>query len=432
MNQRGIKSERETIYFVIAIVFSVMVYIGAAISIVGIGIALAVLMVVLFMNALMLGSIRGNGVRVSERQFPDVYERAVALSKEMGLKNTPDFFVVQSEGALNAFATRFFGRNMIVVYSEVFELARQNGSEELDFIIAHELSHIKRNHIWKNILTMPAQFIPFLAQAYSRSCEYTCDREAAYYTQNAEAAKRALTLLGVGKVMYREVNEDAYLEQIESESHGAVWISEILSTHPNLPKRIYSVERFMNPNSIYAYTQKPGRIALGAGLLVGGATGAYVAVLVSITLAGVVFGSLIPDELAASEDALFDDSDYLYETTPLIDAVNSGDSEAVSALINEGASLEEGDSEGTTPLLYAAYNSDLKMMEMLLNEGADPNTIDINTTPLMQAVFYDDKEMAAILYEYGADPEMADPYGDTPINYLGLDSVEEFEMWMMQ
>ena len=176
----------------------------------------------------MLGSIRGNGIRISEKQFPDVYERVVSLSSKMDLKKVADVFVINSEGAFNAFATRFLGRNMVVIYSEVFELAREHGEAELDIIIAHELSHVKRRHVWKNILIMPAQFIPFLSQAYSRSCEYTCDREAAYYIQNGAAAKHALTILGVGKKLYTEVNENAYLEQIHTESNVAVWLSEIL------------------------------------------------------------------------------------------------------------------------------------------------------------------------------------------------------------
>src|SRR5690606_23322977 len=147
------------------------------------------------------------------------YESVQTLSKEMGLKAVPDVFVIQSEGALNAFATRFFGRDMVVLYSEVFELAREQGQAELDFIIAHELAHVKRRHVWKNILIMPAGFIPFLSQAYSRSCEYTCDRHAAYIIQNAPAAKRALSLLGIGKKLYTELNEDAYREQIQTESN---------------------------------------------------------------------------------------------------------------------------------------------------------------------------------------------------------------------
>lgn len=431
MNQQRIKSERETVYFILSAIFSVLVYIAAAVSIIGIGIALAILAVVLFTNALMLGSIRGNGVRVSERQFPDVYERAVVLSKEMGLKKVPDFFVIQSEGALNAFATRFFGRNMIVLYSEVFELARQNGQEELDFIIAHELAHIKRNHIWKNILVLPAQFVPFLSQAYSRSCEYTCDREAAYQIGDAGAAKRALTLLGVGKVMYREVDENAYLEQIHSESNGAVWLSEVLSTHPLLPKRILSVERFMNPSTTYRYTQQPGRIMLGAGLLFGGLAGAYVAVIVSMTLAGVVFASLLPDDLLAADDPFNEEYDEMdMGMTPLLDAASMGETDEVAALINEGAEVDAADTEGTTALLYAAYNMDPEMIRLLLDAGADPNTMDNYSTPLMTAVSYEDRESAALLVEYGADPYMEDPNGDTPAEYISATTGQDFNTWI--
>ncbi|AJD90398.1 heat shock protein HtpX [Jeotgalibacillus malaysiensis] len=428
MNHQRIKSERETVYFILSAIFSVLIYMVAAVSIIGIGIALAVLAVVLFTNALMLGSIRGNGVRVSDRQFSDVYERAVILSKEMGLKKVPDFFVIQSEGALNAFATRFFGRNMIVLYSEVFELARQNGQKELDFIIAHELAHIKRNHVWKNILTLPAQFVPFLSQAYSRSCEYTCDREAAYQIKDVEAAKRALTLLGVGKVMYREVDEDAYLEQIHSESNGAVWLSEVLSTHPLLPKRILSVERFMNPSTTYRYTQQPGRIVLGAGLLFGGLAGAYVAVIVTMALAGVVFASILPDDLLAADDPYYEEVDI--GTTPLMDAASMGDTDEVVALVNEGAAIDAADNEGTTALLYAAYNMDTDMIRLLLDAGADPNVMDNYSTPLMTAVSYEDRESAALLVEYGADPFMEDPNGDTPADYIFASTGQSFDEWL--
>ncbi|MCM2676197.1 M48 family metallopeptidase [Alkalicoccobacillus plakortidis] len=160
MNQQNIASSRETIYFVLAIIFSVLVYVIAAISIIGIGIALFIFAFMFFVNMTMLGSIRGNGVRISENQFPDVYERVKVMSEQMGLQKVPDVFVIQSEGILNAFATRFWGRNMVVLYSEIFDLGREQGKDELDFIIAHELSHVKRRHVWKNILIAPSSVYP--------------------------------------------------------------------------------------------------------------------------------------------------------------------------------------------------------------------------------------------------------------------------------
>ncbi|MFC7366589.1 MULTISPECIES: M48 family metallopeptidase [Bhargavaea] len=422
MNLNTITSPRETVYLILSAIASVLIYLAAAVSIIGIGIALIVFAFVLFTNAIMLGSVRGNGVRLSERQFPDVYGRAAELSAKMGLRSVPDIFLVQSEGALNAFATRFFGRNMIVLYSEVFELAREKGEKELDFIIAHELAHIRRRHIWKNLLIMPARFIPFLAQAYSRSCEYSCDREAAYITGDGAAAKRALTLLGAGKGVYREVDETVWLEQIHSESNGAVWLSEILSSHPNLPKRVQAVGHFMQVEGTPHYRQNNGRIALWAAGLTAIAVAVYVGVLVSFAGGGLVYGNLLPAAVAEPE-AFFEE----YDLPPLSDAVYEFDDDRLRELIADGADLEETDEDGTTALHYASYAGNAPAAAILLEAGADPNATDINGTALTTALDFGYYDIALLLYEAGADPYAKSVEGIDALESLGVTTPEEFE-----
>ncbi|QKS69987.1 M48 family metalloprotease [Paenalkalicoccus suaedae] len=452
MNYADIQSNRETPYFAIALIFSLITYLFAIISIIGVVIVLFAFLIMLLLNAIQLGSIRGNGMRVSQNQFPDIYQRAEQLSAEIGLTKTPDFFVVQSEGSLNAFATRFFGRSMIVMYSEVFDLAREQGEKELDFIIAHELAHIKRNHVWKNILTFPARFVPFLSQAYSRSCEYTCDRHAASLIQDATAAKSALTMLSVGKVMYREVNEDAFLEQIHSESNGAVWLSEVLSTHPILPKRILSVEQFFNPETSYSYRPRYGKIALTGVVLTAGFVVSIVATALAIPF-GIAF--LADNVDFAEEDFLANDSFSTYEalgenntltdeesfldedadpevidygSTELMDAVSMSDAVEVTNLVSQGADLEERDVEGSTALLYASYANDIDMIGVLLDHGANPNVEDDYSTPLINALDYYDPEVARLLIEYGADPEFMTSFGVSAVEIaeseLGIDFYE--------
>ena len=105
MDKSMIQWKRENVYFFISLLLSIFIYAAAIVSIIGIAIAITIFIILLFTNAIMLGSIRGNGVRIHERQFPDVYERVQVLAKEMELKKVPDVFVIQSEGALNAFAT---------------------------------------------------------------------------------------------------------------------------------------------------------------------------------------------------------------------------------------------------------------------------------------------------------------------------------------
>lgn len=428
MLSKELTSRREMPYFVISVIFSLLLYILAIISLFGLAILLVVFAFVLYANAIMLGSIRGNGIRISEKQFPDVYARVVSLSEKMNIKKVPDVFVIHSEGAFNAFATRFLGRNMIVIYSEVFELARERGEAELDFIIAHELSHVKRRHVWKNILIMPAQFIPFLSQAYSRSCEYTCDREAAYYIQDGMVAKQALTILGVGKKLYSEVNEDAYLEQIHTESNIAVWLNEVSSSHPLLPKRIQAVGNFMKIEGTPKYYSNSSKIALGVGALIGIFFVCYIAVIAlfaagTFTYASLFSGSIF-NELSPEEDYL--STDYSLTLTPLMEAVSNGDEEEVKNLLASGTDLEEIDSEHTTALHYAIYGENIAIVELLLEAGANPNTSDAYSNALTASLDYYNYEMAALLYEYGADPTIEDPQGVSALEMLQVDTEEEF------
>lgn len=431
MTQKELTSSRETPYFVISIIFSLFLYILAAVSLIGIAIVLALLAIILYANMIMMGSIRGNGIRISEKQFPDVYERVVELSTQMNLKKVPDVFVIHSEGAFNAFATRFLGRNMVVIYSEVFELAREHGQAELDFIIAHELAHVKRRHVWKSILTMPASFVPFLSQAYSRSCEYTCDREAAYMIQNGVAAKQALTILGVGKKLYTEVNEDAYLEQIHTESNVAVWLSEVLSSHPLLPKRIQAVGKFMDVEGTPSYYSNSSKIALGIGALFGIFIVAYIGVIVlfttgAITYANLFSGSILGEAFDTDTSEEYNSS-YEEDLTLLMQAVNNGDENQVHDLIASGVNLEEADSMGTTALLHAVYVNDDSITQILLDAGADPNTFDSYSNALTAALYNENYYLAALLYEDGADPTVLDPEGFSGFSSVGVNNVEDFE-----
>lgn len=427
MNHAHIQSKRETAYFVISLVVSILVYLLMIVSVIGIAIGLAVVTLALFANALMLGSIRGNGVQIHEGQFPDVYQSVQTLSKGMGLKKVPDVFVIQSEGALNAFATRFFGRDMVVLYSEVFELAREQGTDELDFIIAHELAHVKRRHVWKNILLMPAGFIPFLSQAYSRSCEYTCDRHAAYAIQNAGAAKRALSLLGIGKKLYNEVNEEAYREQIHSESNGFVWLSEVLSSHPRLPKRIQAIQQFEGSGE-RMYTPDHGKIVFGMMLIGGAAMAVYfigILLLAGGTMVFSQFASSFPEPSFMDEEALYGDSFALEDQSVLMLAASEGDVAAIEQALADGEDLHAQDPEGTDALMYAVYSSQPESVSYLLSVGADANTMDDFSTALTTAVMYGDTDIALSLLEYGADPTLTGMDGQNAMDYVGATTTEE-------
>ena len=173
---------------------------------------------------------------------------AQRLANHMGLNPVPTIYVLQAGGLINAFATRFLGRNFVVIYSDVLELAYAKGEAELAFVICHELAHIKRKHLSWRWLLYPAMLIPFLGTAYSRACEYTCDTFGGHYQPNG--ALGGLLVLAAGNRLYQNVNAQEFIMQVESERGFWIWFSEVLSSHPHLPKRVASLSSMKEVMSI--------------------------------------------------------------------------------------------------------------------------------------------------------------------------------------
>lgn len=241
---------KENIYFTIRLFVSIIMYgvigftivesssskLGGMESII-IYIYASLIMLYLFVSmGLLVGYIKGNGIKITENQFPEIFAILESQSEKLGLRTVPTAYILQSGGVLNAFATKFIGRNYVVIYSEIFELAYEQGQDALEFIIAHELGHIKRNHITKSLILIPSLIIPFLQSAYSRACEYTCDNIGK--ALNSNGARDGLLILASGKKLYNKVNVEDYIYESQNEKGFWKWFSEKISSHPNLPKRI--------------------------------------------------------------------------------------------------------------------------------------------------------------------------------------------------
>jgi Zn-dependent protease with chaperone function len=241
---RQLINPRERFYYATMVVVSLLVYGGlilaglsnpeAGASIVGYALMFALFG--LFAHGLALGRVRGNAVRVSAKQFPLLHRMAAEHSRRLGLKEVPSVYVMESGGLLNAFATRFLGRDFVIMYSDVLELALEQGEGAVGFIMGHELAHIWRGHLKHRWLTLPGRFMPYLGAAYSRACEYTCDRIGAFC--QPEGAISGLLALAAGKQLHAHVDVKEYAAQAETERDFWTKRVELMSTHPLLPKRV--------------------------------------------------------------------------------------------------------------------------------------------------------------------------------------------------
>lgn len=401
---------KENMYFVLTAVFGILSYIVFLFSVIGIVIMGVLMLLSYFIHALSMASIRRNGIRLSNQQFPDMYEKAEMLAQKMELKKMPNIYVMESSGFLNAFATRFFGKNMVVVYSEIFDLSEEGREDELLFVLAHEFAHLKRRHVLVHMLVLPAMYVPFLGEAYLRACEYTCDRYAAYYVDNIGAAKKALAMFAIGKKLSSKVNQAAFVEQIREESGFFAWLNEKLSSHPDLPKRINALDYWVHPEQYSLVREKK--------------KGAVIGTIVVIVLFVSVTSAVIAIAANASTLAAFMEEDSLpaeevIDISPLSQAAEDNDTETLQQLIGDGANLEEKDSDGSTALQYAVMMGNLEAAEMLLEHGANVNTKDDwESTALMNAVFNSsDPEIVQLLLKHGADPSLKDSEGYTAYDY---------------
>lgn len=200
---------------------------------------------------LLVAYVKGNGICVSEKQFPDVFNEYRLMADKLDLPQVPGLFIIQQGGMLNAFAVRFSGSNYIAVYSDIFALMSSD-PEVLKFVIGHELGHVKRSHMSKRFWTFPSSVVPFLTPAYSRACEYTCDNIGAALVK--EKFIDGLVLLAAGKELYKKVDIGNYLTEAARHNTLAVKFASLFMSHPYLPKRVRNIGYLAATPSDHGYS----------------------------------------------------------------------------------------------------------------------------------------------------------------------------------
>lgn len=194
----------------------------------------------LFAHSGLIAWIRGNCVRITDRQFPDLYRRYMVCCRQLGMAEVPEAYVMNGQGHLNAFATRFLGRNFVVLHSNVVD-AMMDHPDAINFYIGHELGHVRRKHLVWAAYVWPASILPIIGAAYSRAREYTCDAFGRACCSEPQSAVRGLLALAAGERRWAVVDLPTYLEQA-ADTKG-FWMSfhELVADYPWIVKRVARV-----------------------------------------------------------------------------------------------------------------------------------------------------------------------------------------------
>ena len=165
-----------------------------------------------------------SGVRVSERQFPQINDMVRDGAYVLDLPEIPEVFVTQNP-LVNAMALGS-DKPFIVINTGLVDLM---DAEELRTVVGHELGHVLSGHaVYRTMLFhlinlatriawVPLGYIGLRGiiwglEEWYRKSELSCDRAGLLASQDPDAARRVLMKLA-GGARLSELNSDAFMEQ---------------------------------------------------------------------------------------------------------------------------------------------------------------------------------------------------------------------------
>lgn len=246
---------KETTYYNVKLAISAIFYMAVACFLIygfltdlslliSLLIIVPVVLLFLLMNKVLkgifVGIIRGSSIRVTKDQFPDIYAIIEEQRIQLKLEESPDVYI--TTGHFNAFVTKFSRAHILMIYSEVIETALKGNYDVLKYVTAHELCHIKQRHLAKEKYLFPSRIIPFLSLAYSRACEFTCDRTGYHFSPKGSI--EGVLIMTMGKEIYSQSNIELHInDAIENEGFWS-WLSEKFLTHPHPYKRLIQIKDY--------------------------------------------------------------------------------------------------------------------------------------------------------------------------------------------
>jgi Zn-dependent protease with chaperone function/type II secretory pathway pseudopilin PulG len=260
----------------ITLVLGLLVWLGLIVGTFGgalIGLALGFLLY-LFVQSTLIAHIKGNGVELSETQFPDLYTQFTTCCDQLQIKTRPQAYILNGNGGLNAFATKFLGTQYVVLLSSVVDAMDQH-VDGVRFYIGHELGHLRMKHLSGHLLRWPVLWLPLVGAAYSRARESTCDRHGLACCDSKEGAAQSLAALSAGAERWKQLNVSSYVGQTNHSSGFWMSFHELTAGYPWLTKRAARVMKTDAPMPqrnrfaylLAAFVPYAGRLGAGFGML---------------------------------------------------------------------------------------------------------------------------------------------------------------------
>ena len=200
----------------------------------------------------------GTAVKVTDQQYPRVYEAAKAAGAALRVRVPPVFAAPSSSIKIKVLGTEDAPHLIVNL-----DLAERLDDTELVAAIAHELAHVQNGHILYatalHYLTNQAVFFVrwviqpaiMTLQAWSRRAEVTCDRAALLAVKDLDKTLAAMVKLELGLEKGSAFNAAEYLKSVPDIKKGVGRFAEMFRSHPYVPKRVQALKLFAE-SALYA------------------------------------------------------------------------------------------------------------------------------------------------------------------------------------
>lgn len=200
----------------------------------------------------------GTAVKVSDQQYPRVFEAAKAAGAALRVR-VPVVFAAPSD----SIKVKVLGTDDAPHLIVNLELAEKLEDYELVAAIAHELGHVQNGHILYttalHYLTNSAAFFVrwviqpaiMTLQAWSRRAEVTCDRAALLAVRDLDKTLIAMVHLELGLDKGSAFNAEEYLRALPDVKKGLGRYAELFRSNPYVPKRVQALRLFAD-SALYA------------------------------------------------------------------------------------------------------------------------------------------------------------------------------------
>ena len=188
--------------------------------------------------------------QVTPHNAPEVISLVQTNTARLQVEQVNVFIVPSNQ--LNAYTFGMDSPEAVVLYSSLFKIMDR---DEIQFILGHEMGHVKLGHTWLNTLVGGMAGIPSSVGAaailelafrwWNRACEYSADRAGVLACGKPNKAITALVKLEAGTAARTQAGIQAAIQNIEREDDDIMHnLDELLASHPMIAKRINEIRNF--------------------------------------------------------------------------------------------------------------------------------------------------------------------------------------------